>query len=153
MNKEIKKENWTWTKLDVFSQKLALQVKDYEPETLLAITRGGLFVAGMLAYYLKIKTIETIGVEFYTEPGKTLREPKLLKEPSKKYIENKRVLLIDDLVDSCGTMSFVYPIIKKLKPKELRMAVLLKKINSPVNPYYYVDVSDKWIAFPYEKEL
>ena len=150
MNKEIKKENYTWSQLEVLSQKLASQIEEYKPETLLAITRGGLFLTGMLAYHLKIKTIETIGVEFYTKPGETLRKPKLLKEPSKKYIKGKKVLLVDDLVDSCETWRFVHSVIKKMKPKELRMATLLKKEFSPYSPYYYINVSNKWIVFPYE---
>ncbi len=45
---------------------------------MLSIARGGVFVAGGLAYALDCKNIHLVNVEFYTGVGTTLEMPVML---------------------------------------------------------------------------
>ncbi|MEV0410337.1 phosphoribosyltransferase family protein [Streptomyces sp. NPDC050448] len=58
-------------------RELAQTIADdgYEPDIILSIARGGVFVAGGLAYALDCKNIHLVNVEFYTGVGTTLVVP------------------------------------------------------------------------------
>jgi len=57
-----------WDELDALVGRLATAIgRDYD--LVLAITRGGLVPAGILAYRLDLREILVAGVEFYTGDG------------------------------------------------------------------------------------
>ncbi|WP_405679343.1 phosphoribosyltransferase [Streptomyces sp. NBC_00048] len=58
-------------------RELAQTIADdgFEPDIILSIARGGVFVAGGLAYALDCKNIHLVNVEFYTGVGTTLVVP------------------------------------------------------------------------------
>ncbi|MCQ8829883.1 phosphoribosyltransferase [Streptomyces malaysiensis] len=72
------RENLTYERFGVAVRELAQQVADdgYEPDIVLSIARGGVFVAGGLAYALDCKNIHLVNVEFYTGVGTTLVVPR-----------------------------------------------------------------------------
>ena len=55
-----------------------LVARDWIPDTILGVVRGGLFVSTALAYALDIKDVRHVNVEFYTDAGETLPEPVLI---------------------------------------------------------------------------
>ena len=55
-----------------------LGARDWIPDTILGVVRGGLFVSTALAYALDIKDVRHVNVEFYTDAGETLPEPVLI---------------------------------------------------------------------------
>jgi hypoxanthine phosphoribosyltransferase len=50
----------------------------YEPDLILAIARGGLFLAGALGYALDVKNLFTMNVEFYSGVDQRLDLPVVL---------------------------------------------------------------------------
>ena len=62
------RENLDWATYGVAARELAALVveDDYRPDIILAIARGGLFVAGSLGYALSVKNLYVMNVEFYT---------------------------------------------------------------------------------------
>src|SRR3990170_1459525 len=64
-------ERMTWAELGAGTRALAQQVADdgYRPDIVLGIARGGLLVAGAVAYALGVKNTFTMNVEFYGAPG------------------------------------------------------------------------------------
>jgi len=154
MNKEIQKEYITWYEIEQYSKMLAERIEydNVKYDTILAITRGGLFVAGLLSHLLDIKIIETVGVQYYTGIAKTKNEPEMIKNLSKNSIINKNVLLVDDLVDSGKTMKFVSDYINNITTCNSHTAVLFKKPVSKFEPNYYIRITDKWLVFPYEHD-
>ena len=52
-----------------------LVARDWIPDVILGVVRGGLFVSTALAYALDIKDVRHVNVEFYTDAGETLPEP------------------------------------------------------------------------------
>ena len=61
-------------------RELAQQVADdgFRPEMILAIARGGLFVAGSLGYALSVKNIYVMNCEYYTGVDERLPVPVML---------------------------------------------------------------------------
>jgi len=154
-NQIIEKEFISWYELEQYSKMLAERIEyidEFKYDTIIAITRGGLFVAGLLSHLLNVKRIETIGIEYYTGIGKTRKDPKLIKNPMIDYIKDQNVLIVDDLVDSGNTMDYVLGCIENSGAKNLKTAVLFKKPISKLEPDYYIRITDKWLVFPYENE-
>ncbi|CAL9296979.1 hypothetical protein SUDANB25_02711 [Streptomyces sp. SudanB25_2051] len=71
------RENLTYEGFGRAVRELAQTIADdgYEPDIVLSIARGGVFVAGGLAYALDCKNIHLVNVEFYTGVGTTLVAP------------------------------------------------------------------------------
>nr|WP_276328645.1 phosphoribosyltransferase family protein [Streptomyces rhizosphaericus] len=67
------RENLTYERFGAAVRELAEKIAGdgYEPDIVLSIARGGVFVAGGLAYALDCKNIHLVNVEFYTGVGTT----------------------------------------------------------------------------------
>src|SRR3954465_9279157 len=74
------REVMTWDDLGTGARELAeaIHVDDWIPDLVLGISRGGLLVAGAIAYALGVKNTATISVEFYTGIDERLELPMLL---------------------------------------------------------------------------
>ena len=59
-------------------------------------------------------------------------------------------LVVDDLVDQGDTLETVRKHLGEHKPMMLEAAVLFKKPWSRVEPDYYLEVTDRWVVFPFE---
>src|SRR5688572_29933058 len=62
----MERETLDWAGYGVAARELAAQVADsgYRPDIILAIARGGLFVAGSLGYALAVKNLYVMNLEF-----------------------------------------------------------------------------------------
>jgi hypothetical protein len=86
----------SWDELDRLVGVLADKVgNDYD--LVLAITRGGLVPAGILAYRLDLREILVAGVEFYTTGGKTHDAPRFGHFPDVELLRDKRILVVDEV--------------------------------------------------------
>ena len=68
-----------------------------------------------------------------------------LREP----IEDRHVLIVEDIVDSGHTLSYLYRILKGRKPASLRTCVLLKKDRDSLDvPIHYLgfEIPDVWVV-------
>src|SRR5580658_3377357 len=74
------REVMTWAGFGDASRTLAQQVADsgFRPDLVLAIARGGLAVAGALAYALSVKNCFAMNVEFYTGIDQRIDVPVML---------------------------------------------------------------------------
>src|SRR6266542_258671 len=75
------RETVSWDDLERLVSGLAEQVRG-EYDLMLAITRGGLVPAGMLAYALGIRNILVAAVAYYDDEGKPGPEPTFLQFPA-----------------------------------------------------------------------
>ena len=74
---------------------------------MLAITRGGLVPAGMLAYRLRIRNILVAAVEFYDDHGQPGPHPTFLQFPADPLLRGQRILVVDEVWDSGTTIHAV----------------------------------------------
>ncbi|MGW1464558.1 phosphoribosyltransferase [Streptomyces sp. NPDC002308] len=148
------RENLTYEGFGLAVRELAQAVADdgYEPDVVLSIARGGVFVAGGLAYALDCKNIHLVNVEFYTGVGTTLEMPVMLAPvPNVVDFTRKKVLIADDVADTGKTLKLVRDFCLD-HVAEVRSAVIYEKPQSLVKCEYVWKKTDRWINFPWSVE-
>ena len=145
------REILTWERFGIATRELAAAVANdgFRPDMVLAIARGGLLVAGALAYALDVKNTYTMNVEFYTGVDERLPMPMILPPvPDLVELEEARILIADDVADTGGTLLLVKDFCAG-KVGEVRCAVLYEKPQSQVKCEYVWRRTDRWINFPW----
>jgi len=136
----------SWQELHRDAKALAWRLLDLGPWVgIVAITRGGLVPAAIVARELEIRVIETVSVASYQhmEQG----QPKILKKP--RADDGKGWLIVDDLVDTGATAKLV----RELLPEAHFATVYAKPAGRPLVDSYVTEVSqDTWINFPWDTE-
>jgi uncharacterized protein len=148
------REVMTWDDLGLGARALAEAIHDdgWVPDLVLGISRGGLLVAGALAYALGVKNTATISVEFYTGVDERLELPMLLPPvPDLVDLSKERVLIADDVADTGATLELVRDFCAGIVG-EARVAVLYEKSRSTIQSDYVWRRTDAWITFPWSAE-
>jgi hypoxanthine phosphoribosyltransferase len=146
-----RREQMLWTQLGEGSRALAQAVRadGYRPDIVLGIARGGLLVAGALAYALGVKNTFMLNVEFYTGVDERLEMPMLLPPvPDLVDFAETRVLIADDVADTGATLLLVKDFCAS-HVAEVRCAVLYEKPRSAVRCEYVWRETDDWVEFPW----
>jgi hypoxanthine phosphoribosyltransferase len=144
----------TWDDLGIGARAIAESVADdgFAPDVILAISRGGLLIAGALAYALGVKNTFTMNVEFYTGVDQRLDAPLILPPvPDPVDLRQARVLIADDVADTGATLELVKRFCSG-HVAEARCAVLYEKPRSLVQAEYAWRRTDRWIVFPWSAQ-
>ncbi|MDN5567687.1 MAG: xanthine phosphoribosyltransferase [Paracoccus sp. (in: a-proteobacteria)] len=139
----------SWDQLHRDARALAWRMEEQEWRAVLAVTRGGLVPAMIVARELDIRTIDTISVKSYhkqEQSGLTV-----LKKPDPELMgDGEGILVVDDLVDSGRTLE----LIREMYPKAHMATVYAKPKGKPMVNSYVTEVSqDTWIYFPWDMAL
>jgi hypoxanthine phosphoribosyltransferase len=147
------REVLTWDLFGRASRELARMVADdYQPDLILSIARGGLFVAGALGYALSVKNIHLMNVEYYTGIDQRLPLPVVLPPtPDLVDLEDARILVADDVADTGHTLALVHEFCRD-KVADVRAAVLFEKPASVIRCEYAWRTTSRWIDFPWSSE-
>ncbi|WP_458687513.1 phosphoribosyltransferase [Nocardia tengchongensis] len=145
------REELSWELFGAAGRELAQAIADdgFEPDLILSIARGGLFVAGALGYALDVKNLHVMNVEFYTGIDQRLDLPVMLPPvPSAVDLTGATVLVADDVADTGKTLKLVRDFCSD-HVAEVRCAVIYQKPHSEVDCEYVWKRTDKWINFPW----
>src|SRR3954451_4236395 len=148
------REVLTWELFGSASRELAETVAadGFEPDLLLSIARGGLFVAGALGYALDVKNLHVMNVEFYTGVDQRLDLPVMLPPvPNAVDLAGAKVLVADDVADTGATLRLVRDFCAD-HVAEVRCAVVYEKPHSQVGSEYVWRRTEKWINFPWSSQ-
>jgi uncharacterized protein len=148
------REDLSWQAFGEASRDLAkvIAADGFEPDLILSIARGGLFLAGALGYALAVKNLHVVNVEFYDGVGTTLDMPVMLPPvPSAVDFSAKKVLISDDVADSGRTIELVHTFVRD-HVDEVRTAVIYEKPRSVIRCDYVWKRTDRWINFPWSCE-
>lgn len=148
------RERMSWDELGEGSRAVAEQIAadGWLPDIVLGIARGGLLVAGAVAYALGVKNTFTMNVEFYTGVDERLDVPMILPPvPELIDLHDARVLIADDVADTGLTLALVKDFLAG-KVGEVRVAVLYEKPHSTVRCDYVWRRTDRWIVFPWSAD-
>ncbi len=142
----------SWDQFHRDARALAWRLSSSGPfRALVAITRGGLVPAAVVARELGIRVIETVGVASYDYDKQG--EVTVLKAISQFVVGDDHgagVLIIDDLVDTGKTAK----VVRELLPKAHFAAVYAKPQGRPLVDTFVTEVSqDTWIYLPWDMEL
>lgn len=149
----------SWDQIHRDSRALAWRLDGKGPDddawkAVVAITRGGMAPAMIVARELDIRTVDTISVMSYHSGGGAAdqrREAKVLKSPDPEMMgDGTGILIVDDLVDSGKTLELV----RELFPKAHFATVYAKPEGEPQVDTFITGVSqDTWIFFPWDMAL
>jgi uncharacterized protein len=145
------RETLDWPTFGDASRELAQAVADsgFDVEIVVAIARGGLTVAGAVAYALGVKSCGALNVELYTGVGTTLEAPVVLPPMlDEASLAGRRVLLVDDVSDSGRTITMVRQMLLD-GGVDVRTVCLYAKPGTLHVPDYVWKTTDQWINFPW----
>ncbi|MCF6327287.1 MAG: xanthine phosphoribosyltransferase [Devosiaceae bacterium] len=140
----------SWDQFHRDSRALAWRLTEEGPfESMVAITRGGLVPAAIVARELNIRTVETVCVQSYQH--KNQGDLTVLKSISEKVLRGKgKVLIIDDLVDTGATAR----VVRAMLPSAHFATVYAKPLGRELVDTFVTEVSqDTWIYFPWDLEV
>ncbi len=137
----------TWDQLHRDARTLAEAVMPLGPFAgLVAISRGGLIPAAIVARELECRLVESICVATYAEEAGTQGEPAILK-PAAAAGDGDGFLIVDDLVDSGVTARLV----RGLLPRARFACLYAKPLGRPVADVCVAEVpQETWILFPWD---
>ena len=138
-----------------FIYELCIQVVDqirrsgYNPDLLVAVSRGGWIPGRVLSDLLENPNIATIKVEYYVDIYKTHTKPKIT-QPLSIEVKEKKILLIDDIADSGKSLKLVKEHLAEQGAAEVKICTLYYKPWSILTPDFFVRRTDAWVCFPHE---
>jgi xanthine phosphoribosyltransferase len=146
----------TWDQLHRDARALAWRLMGLGPFAgIVAITRGGLIPAAIVARELDVRLVETVSVLAYAagSSGTLIEEerggaPVVIKPPVAAG-DGANFLVIDDLVDTGATAR----VVRALLPRAYFAAVYAKPEGRDAVDSFITEVSqDTWILFPWDTE-
>ena len=137
----------SWEELHRTSKALAWRLLELGPfKGLIAVTRGGLVPAAIVARELEVRLIDTACISSYH--GSQRGKLDALK-PSVTAGDGTDWLIVDDLVDTGETAKAL----RSLMPKAHFATVYAKPAGRPLVDTFVTEVSqDTWIFFPWDLE-
>lgn len=148
---EVVKDRVSWDDLSAMVGELAEQVRG-EYDVMLAITRGALVPAGMLAYKLGIRNILVAAVAFYDDRGQPGPYPTFLQFPADPLLRGQRVLIVDEVWDSGTTIHAVTDRVRQAGGIPTTAVLHYKPSHSvvPSVPDHYVAETANWVVYPFK---
>ena len=136
----------SWDELHRHARALAWRLHEKGPfKGIVAITRGGLVPAAIVARELEVRLVDTVCVASYEhkDQGKT----NILKGVEG---DGEGWLIVDDLVDTGTTAR----IVREMLPKAHFATIYAKPAGRPLVDTFITEVSqDTWILFPWDAEM
>ena len=143
----------SWDQLHRDARALAWRLQSEAPaegwRAVVAITRGGMAPAMIVARELDIRMVDTIGVKSYNH--QTQSEPVVIKAPDPRVVgDGAGVLIVDDLVDTGRTLD----VVRAHLPRAHVATVYAKPMGRDRVETFVTEVSqDTWIFFPWDMAL
>ncbi len=144
----------SWDQLHRDARALAWRLDGKGPDNgdwkaVVAITRGGMAPAMIVARELDIRRVDTISIKSYDHQSQSAAQ--VIKTPDMDMMgDGTGVLVVDDLVDTGKTLD----VVKDLMPAAHIATVYAKPMGHDRVDTYITEVSqDTWIFFPWDMAL
>ncbi|MDD3019942.1 MAG: xanthine phosphoribosyltransferase [Alphaproteobacteria bacterium] len=136
----------SWDDVQNICRDLARRIHVEHPQgfnKILAITRGGMFPAGIIARELNIRLIDTVSIASYDEQNR--HEPRIIKDCHPDFMDG--ALVIDDLSDTGTTLRLL-----KTKLTNAKFATLFVKPSGAelVDWFGREAPQSTWVRFPWD---
>jgi hypoxanthine phosphoribosyltransferase len=139
--------------------KLVDKIKNIKPvrpfTDIVAISRGGLIPAGLIAYKLDIKRVHSFGISMYSDKNILMRNP-IIYQNLPTFPSNSSILVIDEIVDSGKTLTVINQEFTNrgiCRAQVIYASVYIKNKDQHI---IKCDVYDKellttdWVSLPYD---
>lgn len=141
----------SWEDFHGICKALALSVSQFQPEVILPIGRGGYYPGSLLAHLLQIE-IYPVRVSRRIKDVVTYPEPQWISPPPAE-IAGQRVLVVDEICDTGGTLGMVREKAVALGASRVRSAVLYSHTKAADIPDYIGIITDELLLNPWDREI
>lgn len=132
-------------------QSLGERCEPFQPDTVVGIARGGVTLAHALAIYFEIRNLQSIRIESYDN---THQRDNVTILGECDFSLSKRVLVVDDIVDSGKTLNALLPMLREHYPHIIfKSAALFTKPSALIQPDYALHEAADWIDFFWERDF
>ncbi len=148
---EFKVEAVTWNDINRWCQILSDTIMErYQPEAIVGLSRGGLVPARILSDSLLIKDLYAVKTEHWGITA-SMDGTTRLKATGKLDIQNKKVLVVDDITDTGESMEVAVRFLETMSPESIMTATMLHITHSKFRPdFFAVEVpAEKWTWFTF----
>ena len=137
----------SWQDIHEATTRLAAALAEKGPfKGIVAVTRGGLVPAAIVARIMDIRLIETVCIRSYGDDN-AQGSMVILKEAACVRDDGEGWLVVDDLVDSGATAKEVH----RMMPKAVYATVYAKPKGHPEADVTIIEVQqDTWLVFPWD---
>lgn len=136
----------SWEAFHRATKELARQLLGQNFTAIVAVSRGGLVPAAIIARELNIRVLDSICVASYQYDKQGSLS--VLKDAS--LADSEQLLIVDDLVDTGETAKAL----RERFPKARFVTVYAKPQGKPLVDNYVTDIEqDTWIQLPWDMEL
>ena len=139
------KKYYRWEQFIADSQKIKNQITD-QFDCLVGITRGGIFLAGMMAQLMNNRNIYLVSYKGGGNGENIGRTSEIHPD-----LKNKRILLVDDISDKGNTLLMAKSDLEQLG-NIVAIATLHYKPDTKLIPDYFANIETDWIVYPWERE-
>jgi len=130
---------------------LVHKIKDFDPDTLLAVARGGLTLGHFMAQAMDTRRLFALNSIHY-DKTKKLETLHVFNIPD--LATARRVLIVDDIIDSGETLQEVLRLLQEKFPHaEFRLATIFYKPTAVIDADYTLKKAHEWIDFFWEVDL
>lgn len=133
----------------------AILASGWTPTAILAITRGGLIPATILAYMLDVRRIHTVRVQHYDSKNSRLESGPQFVEETRPFdapnVYTERLLIVDDIIDTGETLKLVRRAAHD-HAEDIKVVALYVRSAQKHSADWYWKVEDEWVVFPWAPE-
>lgn len=152
------KENIKWNDITKACKLLSNQIKkqNIDNPILVAISRGGLIPARLIAKHLNIRKIYSLGLESYNDDTHEQHGFNIYQTFTEKFPDNSKVIIVDDIIDSGKSLELAIKLVCQNKIHEHGICVYAAAIHykdcaSHKPDVFYKKVKENnWIVYPWE---
>ena len=127
------------------------KTKEFDPDTLLAIARGGLTLGHFMAQGMGCRRLFALNSIHYNDTHK-LNTLEISNIPD--LSSAKRVLILDDIVDSGETLHEIVKLLQNKYPHcQFKIATIFYKSTAIIEADYSIKKAHDWIDFFWEVDL
>lgn len=141
------KEKYSWEQFQTDAEALARQIPIKDFDCIVGITRGGIFLAGMIAEITGKLELYTIGYNSYSDMQKATVVAKTTNHHPD--LKNKKVLLVDDISDSGDTLLRAAQDLMD-NGNTVEIATIHYKKTTKLMPNYCLHETDRWIEYEWD---
>jgi len=131
--------------------RLGAVCESFKPDTIVAVARGGMTLAHALCMHLDVRNLQSIRCESYDgDEQRTI----LTIVGESTFSPSKRILVVDDIVDSGRTLHALLPFLQSSNPDVLfKTASLFTKSTALIQPDFSLYEATDWIDFFWERDF
>ncbi|AKJ39623.1 phosphoribosyltransferase [Methanosarcina barkeri] len=143
-----------WDYIYSLCRNISTEIKrsGYEPDVIIALARGGWFAGRVLCDFLGLDDLSSLKIEHYIgDTAIDTGEPYIRYPLSNNVMEGKKVLIVDDIVDTGESMLSARAYVENHNPTEVRTASLQYLGSSKIDPDYVGERLEDWawIIYPW----